>query len=125
MDIETIYYLSIALDVIVLICFFVLVGNVSEIKKALNASSKPQLALFTFYLSTGDKAKAREILKGIILSDQVFETAFYSNIESKKYARELVINKYQALAKEVDFEIDFAKVEEVFNLIKPLQGNNN
>lgn len=68
MDFETIIILSALLELVTLICFFVLCSNVSAIRKKLCKDDILSSSLIAMYMGLGEKSKAREALIEHIVS---------------------------------------------------------
>lgn len=109
MDFQTILFLSAILNVIMLICFFVLCSNVSKIKKDLVPNDNFG-ALFILYCSVGEKEKAKKLLLKQITMDKMFDTAFYSDY-NRVDAQKFIVDKYSGYLKMVDLTIDFDVVD--------------
>lgn len=101
MDFETIIILSALLELVTLICFFVLCSNVSAIRKKLCKDDILSSSLIAMYMGLGEKSKARE--------------ALIDHIVSKSNLRENLLNDnganvslapYRKLMKELDVEFD-------------------
>ena len=101
MDFETIIILSALLELVTLICFFVLCSNVSVIRKKLCKDDILPSSLIAMYMGLGEKSKAREVL--------------IEHIVSKSNLRENLLNDnganvslapYRKLMKELDVEFD-------------------
>lgn len=108
MSLETIIILSAILELITLICFFVLCANVSSIKKKLrNNGATPSFA-FSMYLGMGEKEKAKNVLIEMILADEIIQRAIIDNVGDLKS----VMGKYEPMLKEVDLVFD---AEKAFN----------
>lgn len=108
MSLETILILSAILNVVTLICYFVLCFNVSVIKKRMKYYGASQSTAFSVYISLGMYEKAKEILVEMILSDDDVRHSLTTNIESLQN----VMGKYFRMLKLVDMTFD---AEKAFN----------
>lgn len=109
MTFETILILSAVIQVVTLICFFVLCANVASIKRKMICSGIPPETLFSIYLALGKKEKAQDILIEMILSDS--EVRRTLEIENNLELFKSVIARYDVRLKLVDLSLD---AEEVF-----------
>ena len=99
------------LEIVILICFFVLCSNVSKIKKVLTPGgsvSTPQ-TVFAMYVAAGDTVKAKEVLMGIIFADPDVQTCINRSGEVLGN----VLARYSRQMKEVGLEIDPQKAYDV------------
>ncbi|WP_448778995.1 hypothetical protein [Bacteroides congonensis] len=76
--IEVIIYLGIILNLVTLICFFVLCYNVSKIKKQF-VIDKDINAAFSMYISLGEYEKAKELLFHEIMKQNEYIASFIYN----------------------------------------------
>lgn len=76
--IEVIIYLGIILNLVTLICFFVLCYNVSKIKKQF-VVDKDINAAFSMYISLGEYEKAKELLFHEIMKQNEYIASFTYN----------------------------------------------
>lgn len=114
MSLETILILSAILNVVTLICFFVLCSNVSALRR--NFTSPINLeASFNLYYSTGQIDKARELLMMSIKNDSNFSIAFYETSDSnyKLQAQKYIESKYGKLLELVGLKFDFDKANDI------------
>ena len=103
-------WLGAILELVLLICFFVLCSNVTKIKKMVSPSGNPPTpyTMYAIYLAAGDKEKAKSVLMEIILADpNVHETINRSADILKN-----VLARYDKAMKEVGLEIDPQKAFE-------------
>lgn len=103
-------WLGAILELVLLICFFVLCSNVAKIKKMVSPSGNPPTpyTMYAMYLAAGDKEKAKSVLMEIILADpNVQETINRSSDILKN-----VLARYDKAMKEVGLEIDPQKAFE-------------
>lgn len=108
------FWLTAILEIIILICFFVLCSNVSKIKKVLTPGgtvSSPQ-TVFAMYVAAGDTEKAKAVLMEIILADADVQTCINRNGEVLGN----VLARYNRQMKEVGLEIDPEKAYSVNKL---------
>ncbi len=115
MDFQTIMILSAILNVIMLICFFVLCSNVSNIKKSILPNNNFR-AMFLLYCSVGEKEKAKELLFKEISKDDNFGSAFYSDY-NRANAQQSIASKYDKFLKMVDVDINFDVVDDYLKSI--------
>ncbi len=94
-DYQNIIILAAIIEIIVLICFFVLCSDVNKIKKYLTQSSDFE-SKFKFLMSVGEKEKAREILiNTMLLNSKIFSLDVPGDADTKgkkcfeKYSEEL------------------------------------
>lgn len=59
MDFETAIYLTAILEVVTLICFFVLCSNVSNIKNKISKNGITSSTMFALYIGMGEKEKSK------------------------------------------------------------------
>lgn len=111
MELNDIIILTALIQVVTLICFFVLCTNVSTIKKEIQAP-QPFGAAFNFYLSIGQAEKAKELLIRAIMNEEVFKTAFFSNRSDKGNAQAYIEKKYKRYFDAIGLKVDFEKVNE-------------
>lgn len=109
-------WLSAILELVLLICFFVLCSNVSKIKKAVSSSGEPPTSYtkFAMFLAAGDKEKAKLELMNMIMSEYLLQANINRNPEILK----TVLAKYDKAMKEVDLKIDPQTVYETKNLFR-------
>ena len=105
------FWLTAILEIVILICFFVLCSNVSKIKKVITPSGNapsPQAA-FSMYLAAGDTEKAKAVLMEIILADPSVQTCINRNGEVLGN----VLKRYDRQLKAVGIEIDAEKAVKI------------
>ena len=108
------FWLTAILEIIILICFFVLCSNVSKIKKVLTPGStvsSPQ-TVFAMYVAAGDTEKAKAVLMEIILADADVQACINRNGEVLGN----VLARYNRQMKEIGLEIDPEKAYSVKKL---------
>lgn len=108
------FWLTAILEIVILICFFVLCSNVSKIKKVLTPGgtvSSPQ-TVFAIYVAAGDVVRAKAVLMDIILADADVQTCINRNGEVLGN----VLARYSRQMKEVGIEIDPQKAYDVKKL---------
>lgn len=111
MNIDLFIIILAIVQIITLICFFILCSNVAAIRR--NAVSPQNLeASFNLYYSTGQIEKARELLMMSIKNDSEFATAFYLNSSYKEDAQKHIEKKYGKLLELVELKIDFDKAND-------------
>ncbi len=108
MSLETVVIASAVLEVVTLICFFVLCVNVSSIKKKLRNNGADPSSAFAMYIGMGEKDKAKKVLIDMIFADEVVRGAIATNAGDLKS----VMGKYEPMLKEVDLVFD---AEKAFN----------
>ena len=91
---ETALIISAILQIVILICFFILCSNVGKIKKHLIQSSD-FTSKFKFLMEIGEKEKAREIL-----IDRILANNYIFNTETRWTAEEKIQKCYQMYAEE-------------------------
>lgn len=108
-------WLGAILELVLLICFFVLCSNVSKIKKVLTPSGNPptQDTVYAMSIAAGDKEKAKSVLMEIILSDPAIQETINQSGDILKN----VLAKYNKAMKEVGLEIDSQKAFEMKKLL--------
>lgn len=118
-DLGLVYFISAVISLIVLICFFVLVSNVSAIRNTLRVNNEDFGPSFNLYLATGDKKAARDLLLDRIKQEDYFKEAFFFRAHAAEPARAMLMEKYGKQMELVDLTIDF---EEVNKSIKFVYG---
>ena len=111
MSLETIIIVSAVLEVVTLVCFFVLCANVSSIKKKLGNNGIAPSSAFAMYIGMGEKEKAKKVLIDMIFADSDIHWTVAASADSLKN----VMGKYGAMLKEVDIHFD---AEKAFNARK-------
>lgn len=101
MDFETIIILSAILELITLICFFVLCSNVSAIRKKLCKDDILSSSLIAMYMGLGEKEKAREALIECIVSKSTLREHLLNDNGAN-----MSLAPYRKLMKELDVEFD-------------------
>lgn len=76
--IEVIFYLGIILELVTLICFFMLCFNVTKIKKQMVVGENIKAA-FSMYISLGEYEKAKELLFHEIMKQEEYIASFTYN----------------------------------------------
>lgn len=109
MDFETILILSAVIELITLICFFVLCANVSTIKKKLSPTSNFG-ASFNFYCAVGEYERAKELLFDEIRKEEFFDTAFWSLSSDKEHCQGVIKKRYGKYFETLNINLDFDKV---------------
>ena len=79
---EAALIISAILQIVILICFFILCSNVSKIKKQIVQDTDFE-SKFKFLMKIGEKDKAREILIDRILANGVFSSGLTWNADQK------------------------------------------
>lgn len=105
MDYDVILLMTGFIELVTLICFFVLCSNVGALKKKLLNNGATNTSMFSLYLSMGDNENAKKLLVKIILSDSQVQDALNSSPESLQN----VLAKYSKPMKEVGLSIDITK----------------
>lgn len=107
-------WLGAILELVLLICFFVLCSNVSKIKKMLTPSGTPpsHYMKYSMFLASGEKERAKLALMEIILSDADVQWAIGRNPDVLKNT----LARYDKAMKEVGLEIDLQKACDSKNL---------
>lgn len=103
---ETIIYLQAILELVILICFFLLCHNVSKIKKRF-VVDKDINAAFSMYISLGEYEKAKELLFHEIMKQNEYIASFTYN--GNNSAQRAVLKRtfkpyFDALNIDFDFE---------------------
>lgn len=112
-----IYVLAAIISLIVLICFFVLVSNVSAIRNTFRINHEDFGPSFNLYLAIGDKKAARDILLDRIKQDECFREAFFYQANVAEPARCRLIDKYGKQMELVDLTIDFNEVNKYIEYV--------
>lgn len=115
-DFALVFWLSAILELILLVCFFILCNNVSKIKKMISPSESvpPPSLVYSLALASGDVEKAKSALINIILEDADVQAC----INRKPDILKNVLEKYAQPMKEVGLEIDAEKACELKRLFK-------
>ena len=112
MDFEIAIYLTAILEVVTLICFFVLCSNVSNIKNKISKNGITSSTMFALYIGMGEKEKAKLALMEMILADTIVQNSLTVSAERLK----AVMGKYNKMMKEVGLEFDAEKAFEAKRL---------
>lgn len=112
-NLEIIFWLSAILQIIILICFFILCGNVSKIKRVITPSGNPPTpqTAFALYLAAGEVEKAKGVLLEMILADPHVQMCVGRDAEGLSN----VLKRYDRPMKAVGLSIDAVKAVEVKN----------
>jgi hypothetical protein len=113
-SLEVAFWLTLILDIIILIAFFVLCANVAAIKKKLR-NEFATLDTFALYIGMGQKEKAKEVLIDLIKSDKAIRDALEGDFVEKEL--KISLQQYAKAMEMVDLLVDIAKVEEVKKLL--------
>lgn len=105
MDFETAIYLTAILEVVTLICFFVLCSNVGAIKKRLSRDGATPTSAFSLYMGLGEIEKAKQVLIEMILADTAVQNTLTVSPEALKGA----MAKYNGMMKEIGLVFDAEK----------------
>lgn len=108
---EIIIFILVVIQVIALICFFVMCINVAAIKKN-SVPAQPWQASFNLYYSTGQIEKAKELVMKAIMSESTFASAFYLNVSNRIDAQKQIEDKYKEYLNLVDLSFDFNKAND-------------
>lgn len=111
------YFISAAISLIVLVCFFVLVSNVNSIRNTFRVNNEDFGPSFNLYLAIGDKKAARELLLDRIKQDDCFKTAFFYRKDIAESEREILMKKFGKRMALVDLTIDFEEVDKTMEFI--------
>ena len=109
MDFETILILSAVLQVIILICFFVLCSNVSSIKAKVCRDGAPISTVVATLLAAGEKERAKaELLEFLIakMNNSYVNAGSEVDIDN-------ILNPYKGLMKAVDLNFDVKVMSQV------------
>lgn len=92
---EVVFFISTIIQIVILVCFFMLCSNVSKIKKTLTQQYDFE-SRFNFLIKIGEKEKAKDLLlERIITNDNIFNehiqlsSELRANRAAKLYAKEL------------------------------------
>lgn len=105
MDLEIIIFFAAIIEVITLVCFFILCSNVGELKRRLLNNGATCTSMFSMYMAMGDKESAKRALIKVILADTQVQNALNSTPEHLLK----VMAKYSKQMKEVDLIFDANK----------------
>ncbi|MDO4743633.1 MAG: hypothetical protein Q4B04_06335 [bacterium] len=107
MSFETVLIISAAIEVITLICFFVLCSNVSALRKQVCKDNIPPSSLIAMYMGLGQKEKARDLLIDHIVNNSMLRDKLHSASEAN-----IVLRPYQKLMDElgVNYDPDLAQI---------------
>nr|DAT41421.1 MAG TPA: chitin synthase regulator [Caudoviricetes sp.] len=109
---QTLFWIIVVIDIIVLIAFFILCNNIAKIKKTIYGKSKFE-SIFNFYVSIGNMKKAEECLFKQILNDEYLDEAFFSTAEYSEKMRKYFQDRYQVYFDELNLKLDFDKVDRI------------
>ena len=95
---EVVLIISTVVQIVILVCFFMLCLNVSKIKKHLTRQYDFE-SRFNFLIKIGEKEKAKDILlERIITNDSIFNEQIQLNSEMREYrAAKLYAKELDAL----------------------------
>lgn len=113
MEIDVIILLTAIIELVTLICFFVLCSNVGALKKRLLNNGVANSSMFALYMTLGEKERAKKVLIDIILSDSQVQSAMNSTPDNLQNA----ISKYSIPMKEVGLTFDATKAIVYKNMI--------
>jgi hypothetical protein len=105
MDFDTILLVTGIIELITLICFFVLCSNVGELKRRLLNNGATCTSMFSMYMAMGDKENAKKALIKVILADTQVQNALNSTPDNLQNA----MAKYSKQMKEVGLTFDANK----------------
>lgn len=109
---EILFWISIIINVIVLICFFILCANVAKIKKEAHNVANFE-ARFNFLYGIGELKEAKKLLlKRVQMMDNASE-AFYCKQDYKKNSRNYIDEKFKVYFDKLDIHIDYDKIDEL------------
>lgn len=111
---QFLFWVMIVINLIVLICFFILCSNVSKMKKVMHPQNSFG-AMFNFYYSIGDIDKAKELLFREVLNDEYLEAALWTKAEYRQRSQKMLEEKYTPYFNKVGITLDFAKAGKFIN----------
>lgn len=114
---QTLFWVLVVINIIVLIAFFILCGHIGKIKKRICLKNEFG-AIFNFYFSIGDIEKAKECLFQEIVNDELLEESFFMSAEYSEKMRGYFIGKYHIYLDKLGLKIDFDKVDEFIHEFK-------
>lgn len=109
MNPENTIIISAVIEIIALICFFILCFNISKIRKKLIISDNFP-GMFAMYIALGDKEKARKLLYNAISKESEFFASFCNN-GNNSTQRSILKRKYKPYLNALDIEFDFEIVD--------------
>lgn len=108
MEFETILILSAIIELVILICFFVLCSNVAKIRKRICKDNVPISTAIAIYMGFGEKEKAREaFIEHIIYGTEINENM------SRTEDINSILRPYKSLMDELEITFDAEKAREV------------
>lgn len=110
---ETVLFLSAILELILLICFFVLCSRIGKIKK--NFYPELNYARFCLLLYLGRRDDATRMLYTAVSEDEDFVYAFHTDNKAAERARENMQASYGKYFSALGLELDFEKIRSVAN----------
>lgn len=111
---EVWFWISIVINVVVLICFFILCLNVAKIKKSAHSVEHFE-ARFNFLYGVGELAEAKKLLLDKIQFLENADEAFFCKQDYKKNSRDYIEQKYKSYFDKLGMKIDYDKIDELTN----------
>ena len=108
MEFETILILSAIIEVVTLICFFVLCNNVAKIRKRICKDYLPISTILAIYEGFGDKENSRKAL-----IDHIIHETNINEHMSRTEDINKVLNQYKNIMNELDITFDAEKAREI------------
>lgn len=113
-----VYFVAIALQIIILICFFILCSNVSKIKKSLFVAHKSE-PVIRLLLACNKKEAAADLLMKTIANDEVFIVAFdHADKAYRERCQKSLEERYKVYLDALDIKLDYAVVNELISKSK-------
>lgn len=107
---EVWFWISVIINVIVLICFFILCSNIAKIKKNIHSMEHFE-ARFNFLYGVGELVEARKLLLQKIQLLENADEAFFCKQDYKKNSREYIERKYKPYFDKLEMHIDYNKID--------------
>lgn len=112
MEIQTIIIIGAIIQLITLICFFVLCANVSKISKSISGKNTFD-SMFKMYLSLGETEKAKKLLLNEMKNDDCLQQCFCETDGLKAGARAKLTGEYAKYIKVLGMDFNFGEVDKI------------
>lgn len=114
-NLETIFYLSAIVEVVILICFFVLCSNVSSIKRRIGGTEFNRDKKFSSLILTGQTDRAKELLVQMMMFEPEWDfITYYQDEEYMNKSRERLENKYKAHLEVLEIKLDYDRFDKIY-----------
>lgn len=107
---EILFWVSIIINVIILICFFVLCSNVAKIKKKATDVERFE-ARFNFLYGIGELEEAKKLLLMKVQIMENLDEAFFCKENYRENSRTVIRKKFKPYFDRLGLQIDYEKVD--------------